>query len=274
VPEHPLDGAQRKIERASEHQRTLRREIKAFAATNPYSVGVEFDAASGWHVARLRVSAEPPIRLSVIAGEMAYEYISALNHVAWVLAARKRGRERAWKKRTQIQFPIALDPAGFAAQPIVKNSHVSRSAIAAFAGLQPYTGRDGEAGARNHSLWHLKEIADSDKHRVLAPRISSMLLREIEYDWPNIKRGDRFKIERLLRPCHRLYDGKALGRIRFADNRIRVVSASHGDLNVDVSFGAGEWMLSVRDFGDARAFMNRALGELALLFPPRPDADG
>jgi hypothetical protein len=56
--EHPLGGVRGKIERAWEHQKKLRAEIKAFEAAKPYSVSVVFDPGSRWHVARLRVAFE------------------------------------------------------------------------------------------------------------------------------------------------------------------------------------------------------------------------
>jgi hypothetical protein len=270
---HPLDGVQGKIERGWEHQRKLRTEIKAFEASKPYSVGVTFDPESGWHVARLHVASEPSVRLSIIAGEMAYEYISALNHVAWELAARKLGRKRAWACRMSVQFPVTVAPEQFEKQVLAKEGLVSKQALDVLRQLQPYAGRDGQKGARRHSLWLLKELADSDKHRVLAPRVSSLVLRELEYDWDTPKAGEDFKIQGLLRPGQRLYDGKALGRIRFATrNAARNVTAQHGDIPIDVLFETGDWMLTTTDFGTAHAFMTRALKALAPLFPPRADA--
>jgi hypothetical protein len=269
--EHPLDGVRGKIERAWEHQKKLRAEIKAFEAAKPYSVSVVFDPGSRWHVARLRVAAEPPLRLSIIAGEMAYEYISALNHVAWELAARKLGQKRAWACRMRVQFPATLTPSEFDKQPLAKERLVSKQALSVMRELQPYTGRDGQEGARRHSLWLLKELADSDKHRVLAPMISSLVLRELEYDWDNPTRADEFKIERLLRPGQRLYDGKALGRIRFsAGNDEANVSVRHGEIPINVLFGTKDWMLTTNDLGNAHAFMTRALKALEPLFPARP----
>jgi hypothetical protein len=272
VREHPLDGVQGKIERAWEHQRKLRSEIKAFKASKPYSVDVRFDPSSGWHVARLRVASEPPVRLSIIAGEMAYEYISALNHVAWELAARKLGRKRAWKCRLSIQFPVTMGPEQFDKQLLAKKGLVSKQALSVMRRLQPYTGPDGEKGARRHPLWLLKELADADKHRVLAPRVSSLVLRELEYDWDAPKAGEDFRIQRLLRPGERLYDGKALGRIRFATRNAKGrVSVKHGDILIDVLFETDDWMLTTTDFGRAHAFMTSALKALAPLFPARAD---
>jgi hypothetical protein len=272
MAEHPLDGVQGKIERAWEHQKRLRKEIKEFAASKPYSIAAEFDPASGWHLARLRTAAEPPVRLSIIAGEMAYEYVSALNHVAWVLAARKLGKREAWACRMNVQFPITLAKNQFEKQVLIKRGLVSKDAIKIISDLQPYTGRDGEKGARRHSLWLLKELADSDKHRVLAPRVSSLILQDWEYGWENLRKSDRFKSEKLLRRGQRLGDGTVLGRIRFIDGNERGnVTVKHGAIPIDVLFETEQWMLTTSDFGNAHAFMNHALRALTPLFPPRQE---
>jgi hypothetical protein len=268
MAEHPLDGVRSKIERAWAHRKQLRAEIKAFEDARPYTIVARRGEKPGEYLASLRAATEPPIRLSVLAGEMAYEYISALNHVAWVLVARKVGKKEAWKERMSIQFPIAVDPAAFREQRIVKKRLVSQPAVRIMGELQPYSGRDGEKGARKHSLWLMKELADSDKHRVLAPRVSSLLLREWEYDWDNSRKGETFTITNLLKKGQRLEDGVVLGRLEFTDGAEREnVEVRHADIPTDVYFETEEYMLNLNDFGNAHAFMHRALDQLAPLFP-------
>ncbi len=268
MAEHPLDGARSKIERAWAHRKQLRAEIKAFEESRPYSIIARPGERSGEYLACLLAAAEPPIRLSVIAGEMAYEYISALNHVAWVLAARKLGKKKAWEKRLSIQFPITREPADFCKQGIIKKRLVSRQAVRVMGELQPYSGRDGEKGARMHSLWLMKELADSDKHRVLVPRVSSLTLREWEYRWDNLHRGEKFTIKKVLKPGQRLQDGMVLGRLEFPDGAEREnVEVRHADIPTDVYFETEEYMLNLSDFGNAHAFMHRAVEELSPLFP-------
>jgi hypothetical protein len=270
MPEHPLDGVRSKIERAWAHRKQLRAEIKSFEEANPYTIVAKHGGRSGQYLACLHVDAEPPIRLSVLAGELAYEYISALNHVVWVLAARKIGKKAAWDKRMSIQFPIALDPAQFRKQSIIKRRLVSQRAERIIGELQPYTGLDGVEGARKHSLWQMKELADSDKHRVLAPRVSSLELREWEYGWDNLQRGEKFEITKVLKPGERLDDGKVLGRLEFPDGKDREnVEVQHAPIPTDVYFETEDYMLNIHDFGNAHAFMHIALKKLEPLFPER-----
>jgi hypothetical protein len=270
VTEHPLDGAEAKIARAWEHSKTLRTEIRAFIKREPYRVAVDFDPKSGWHIAHLRAPEEPPLRLSIIAGEMAYEYISALNHVIWELAARKMGRKRVWNHRMSVQFPVTTSPEIFAKQALVRKRYISKPALAVVETLQPYSGPNGQAGAFSHPLWLTKEVADSDKHRILAPRITQLILKELEYDWDETAATDP-DIERLISPGQILDDGTELGRVRFAvGNAEAKVRVSHGEIPVDILFGSGKWALSVRDFGNTHAYVNAALRRLAPLFPIRP----
>jgi hypothetical protein len=270
MAEHPLDGVRSKIERAWAHRKQLRAEIKAFEKSQPYTIVATHGDKPGEYLARLRVAAEPPIRLSVLAGEMAYEYISALNHVAWGVAGRNRGKTKAWNKRMSIQFPMDLDTAGFGKQAIVKQRLVSQRALRIMSELQPYTGHEGQKDARKHTLWLMKDLADSDKHRVLAPRVSSLTLREWEYGWDNLRRGEKFTITKVLKPGQRLYDGKLLGRLEFPDGVERKkVEVQHADIPTDVYFETEKCILHLNDFGNAHAFMHHALDQLAPLFPLR-----
>jgi hypothetical protein len=271
VADHPLDGAEAKIARAWEHRKALRAEISRFLKTEPYPVVVDLDPQTGWHVARLRVLKEPPLLLSIIAGEMAYEYVSALNHLVWELAARKLGRNNVWKYRMGIQFPIAASPESFLKPVLVRKRYVSKRALAIIEGLQPYNGRDGLPGAQSHPLWLIKNVADSDKHRILAPRITRFTITGLEFAWnESIAAGP--EIEPLIQPGQRLDDGTELERIRFSSGNNQANVRVDRQLPTDILLGSGEWALTLLDFGNTHAVMRRALRHLEPLFPPRPDS--
>lgn len=102
--------------------------------------------------------------------------------------------------------------------------------------------------------------------------MSTLVLRELEYEWEQPREADNFKIKRLLRPGQRPYDGKALGRIRFSTGNAEAkVTVKHGEIPIDVLFETGDWMLTTNDFGNAHAFMTTALKALEPLFPPRSE---
>lgn len=268
MADHPLDGAEAKVARAWEHRKALRAEISRFLKTDPYPVVVDLDPQTGWHVARLRVLKEPPLLFSIIAGEMAYEYVSALNHLVWELAARKLGRKKVWKYRMGIQFPIAASPESFLKPVLVRKQYVSKRALAIIESLQPYNGRDGLPGAQSHSLLLLKNVADSDKHRILAPRLTRITIGDLEFEWDrSVASGP--EVEPLLQPGQGLYDGTELERIRFSSGNDQANVRVDRQLPIDILLGSGEWALTLGDFGNAHAAMHRALRHLEPLFPPR-----
>lgn len=269
MADHPLDGAEAKIARAWQHRKALRAEINRFLKTEPYPVTVDLDPHTGWHVARLRVVKEPPLLLSIIAGEMAYEYVSALNHLVWELAARKLGRKKVWNHRMGIQFPIAASPESFLKPVLVRKQYISKRALAIIEGLQPYNGRDGEPGAQSHPLWLIKNVADSDKHRILAPRITRFTITGLDFAWNHsVAAGP--EVEPLIQPGQGLYDGTELERIRFSTGNDNANVRMNGQMPTDILFGSEKWALTLNDFGNAHAAMHRALRHLEPLFPPRP----
>lgn len=267
--DHPLDGAEAKIARALQHRKALRTEINQFLKTEPYPVVVDLDPQTGWHIARLRVLQEPPLLISIIAGEMAYEYVSALNHLVWELAARKLGRKKVWKYRMGIQFPIAASPESFLKPVLVRKRYVSKPALTIIERLQPYNGRDGLPGATGHPLWLIKTVADSDKHRILAPRLTRITIAGLDFAWDqSVASGP--ETEPLLQPGQRLYDGTELERVRFNTGNDQANVRVDRQLPTDILLGSGQWALTLSDFGNAHATMNRALRHLEPLFPARP----
>ena len=157
---------------------------------------------------------EPPTLLSVLLGELAYETLSALNHLTWELAARKIGRRRVIKVKNQVQFPVC-PPRHFANVPLVKNQLVGQKGLRAIERLQPYDGRMGLRRANGHPLVLVKEIADADKHRVLASSFAQIRFSEIRWEWDEWEKGyGDFEQPEIVLP-RPLADGVELTRIRF-----------------------------------------------------------
>jgi hypothetical protein len=258
-----------KMRRAREHHQALGSEIAAFIKRNPYRVAVEFEPQSGWHIAYLRVIEEPPLHISVLAGEFAYQCVSALNHIVWELAARKLGRKRVFDYKNGIQFPVTSSKEWFHKQALVHKGYVSRASLAVIEELQPYKGRHGMASISRDSLWLIKDIADSDKHRVLVPRFSQLILEDLRFVWDE-EAASGPTIEPILKPGHRLNDGTHLARIRFATGNSEANVRMDNEPATDVLLGSRDWMLTVRELRNAIAYMNTAIRKLSKLFPPRP----
>jgi hypothetical protein len=267
VTERPLEGAEVKLRRAREHLERLGTESADFLESDPYRVVVEFDSKSGWYLVKARIIEHAPIEMSVTVGEFAYECISALNHIVWQLAARKRGRRKIEGKqlREQIQFPVATSSERFLEKGLVKNGHVSKAALTVIGELQPYFRWNGEARAKSHSLWVLKELADADKHRVPAPRWGSLDLGNLSLAWdPNAAEPRSWPVPRRLRT---LNDGACLQRVRFGvGNDIANVHVE-GDPAPEITFGTADFLVGPRDLAAANFYMGRALGKLGALFP-------
>ncbi len=266
--ERPLDGVEAKLQRAGEHLERLEADARTFLEREPYRVAVDYDAKIDHHVGKARIIEEPPLTLSVTVGEFAYECISALNHAVWQLAARKRGRHKVEAIKRQVELPVALSRQRFLEKPVIKHRHVSKAAITVLDELQPYHRWRGFEGAR-HPLWLLKEMSDSDKHRVLAPRWGSIGIRGLKWvldrspDDPPRTLRSRW----IIRPDSTLEDGTNVMGIQFDIANEQAKVRVEGDLSPEISLGAGEYMVTLRDIRLLALFMNRCLERLSTLFP-------
>ncbi len=168
---HPLDGIRGKIQRADEHIRNLNAEITAFLSENSYSTTSEPDHDARESVLRV-VGPEPPLRFSVTAGEIIHQLRSSLDHLVWQLVLQNG------KIPTQEhQFPICSTLDKYEnSRKRGRTKGVSASAAALIQGCQPYhKGKDFE----RHPLWVLREMDDTDKHRLLVVVGAVASLREV-----------------------------------------------------------------------------------------------
>jgi hypothetical protein len=101
----PLRAAKAEVDPGREDLKTLRENIGTLLERNPYRVEVEFDRKTGWHVAYARIVQEPEPDLAVLVGSAAYQFHSALNLIAWELAARKIGR-KGRNQRCQARYRV------------------------------------------------------------------------------------------------------------------------------------------------------------------------
>lgn len=79
----PLDGVLQKIERADEHIKNLNDEIGTFIEDNYRIVSKPDDDATTSIITV--VGPDPPLRFSVIVGEIIHQLRSSLDHVIWQL---------------------------------------------------------------------------------------------------------------------------------------------------------------------------------------------
>src|SRR4051794_335739 len=196
----------------------LRSNIDRFLARNPYIVDCTLEA-DGWWVARTGIIEEPPPVLGVQVGCLAHEAVSALNHVTAALGARKLGARSAHKHRFDLDFPIFEHESRFRRAKVLPL--VSKAAARAFEELQPFHRPPEAHGRVQHPLLLVKELADADKHRVLASwygtvQLGPVLRGEVIHYDEEVASGPDFKQSLAPKTKRRmLRSGTELARVRF-----------------------------------------------------------
>jgi hypothetical protein len=271
-----LQGAWAKYDRAVEDLAALNDEARRFLDTKPYGVDIEFEEKTGWYSAHSSIREEPPPRLGVLVGAIAHQCLSTLNHVVWALAVRKLGDKRAGKKRMAIAFPICETASEFRKRQLIAKKYISQQAIAALEGLQPYVPPIPPDGARHDHLFLIKDLADADKHRVLAAGYGRVdlngLWRGGSLVWDSRARGPT--IQRILSPPtaatrnRMVRGGTQLARIRFevgnADANVRM----NPQPTARILVRGDKWQgITLEDLQDCIGQTNRCLMRLAVLFP-------
>jgi hypothetical protein len=102
-----LEGVRLKLERAEHVIDELNQAVIDYLAENPYRVVGEFERETSEYVLRGEVT-KPTAYLGVIAGDVAHNLRSALDHLAWQLALLNSATPY-----DRTQFPIALSPGEF-----------------------------------------------------------------------------------------------------------------------------------------------------------------
>jgi hypothetical protein len=168
-----LMGVLSKLYRAQEHLETLEAEIALFQRRKPYEVAGDIDSEPGFFLLRFHLTEEPRQRWATIIGDVAHNYRSALDHLAWVLVKRNGGNAGR-----QTKFPIynseanylawreprgANDPRGRRDDPF---AGVDERVIEIIERFQPYK-REDEAEADPLAI--LNRISNRDKHRLPVP---------------------------------------------------------------------------------------------------------
>ena len=167
-----LEPCWAKIDRARDHRDALDRRVRdTFSIdTNRPRIGVRFDAARRQHV--LYVSRLPDLdpflnRAGLYLGDVMHNFRSALDHLAYQLAAWHTGGRVGRPKR--VQFPIADNSAHFASArgDALREIHPDHQVM--IERFQPYHRiPEGAAiGPEFHSLAVLRDLDNADKQRRL-----------------------------------------------------------------------------------------------------------
>jgi len=164
-----------KLERAVEHLKALKHESGLFMSTEPYSISEEPEVEGYWQLIRAYIREEPPIRFSVMAGDVIHNLNASLDHLVYALSV---------TKPLGTGFPIFADPDAYVfTSPKKRKSErdrllggVSDDDRAIIDAFQPYENR-----MKGDPLWRLREFANADKHRITAPAFAQMRGARIFY---------------------------------------------------------------------------------------------
>jgi hypothetical protein len=174
---HPLDGAQRKVERAREHLQALQADVRTVTNANPYGFVTELEEKTGHYVVRARQYVEWPARVGLVAGDVVHNLRSVLDHLAFQLAERGKGADR------HTAWPIVADSKDYGSQEGLLLKGVLKGHRARIKALQPYKARDAIAAGNStaadfQNRWtaHIHTLVigrldNLDKHRSLLPLV-------------------------------------------------------------------------------------------------------
>ncbi len=216
-----------KLGRADEHLAALDGEARAYAGRNPYSVTDEV-RADGLHVARARVSEQPPLRLGLILGDVLYQWRSALDNLVWQLVL-LNGKTPPGRHNS---FPIVGKRESIGEQLRgVRDTHADF-----IERLQPYPSRTGPPA---RALTAIDTYVTADKHRAIHPALAVVTnpeaaARSFRREPVSSEFAFEFDPVGFGKP---LKDGMDIAHVRFFGQPPEAKPKMEGTLTVEVAFG-------------------------------------
>jgi hypothetical protein len=171
---HPLDGSRSKLARAMHQASYLARHCEAYIQANPFRFRVEWDEATGSHLAFLE-GRNPPRYLGLILGEVVHDLRSGLDHTAWQLAIRESGLKTVSEPKVarKIQFPIAPTEQAFRSHPAL--GYFSQDAVAI---MERFQSHHNVGSHLVNPLLVVQRMSNTDKHQVLTASMGQLSLAD------------------------------------------------------------------------------------------------
>lgn len=148
-------GPRVKVDRAFELLLQLDEELHAYLDADPIALERQLQPDGETTVIALKVIEPPPLRLSLLVGEVTHQLRSALDHAAYSLV---RAVGNTPTRRTA--FPVVKQRPD---RGLKVGGGVGQDALAVIDALQPY----GSKPPEQHPLYVLTELWNIDKHRHL-----------------------------------------------------------------------------------------------------------
>jgi hypothetical protein len=168
-------GILAKVSRAHDQVEMLYSEIDAFFRRKRYELVFETNPEQTEIYTVVKERERVPLMWSILIGEIIHNMRSALDHLVWQLVIRETGLPPATSK---TGFPIFLNAKGYSSDRGEKLllHGVGAAAKALIKAAQPFeTGEDTAS-----PLWHLHELSNWDKHRVIALVVASRRSAEVQ----------------------------------------------------------------------------------------------
>jgi hypothetical protein len=155
-----------RLDRATEHLETLRDEIGAAEKPDFLSLFGDKEPETRRKVVRLHIVEEPPPRLGLLAGEIAYQLRSTLNNLIAALVVAE-GHEVTFDHT----FPIIRDSGQWTPANVEKwLAWLSPGQIAIVREHQPFLSEN----PNRHPLRGLARLTNLDKHEAIPPAFALM----------------------------------------------------------------------------------------------------
>jgi hypothetical protein len=161
-----LDSSHAKLRRASEHLKTLRTHVAAWAAECPHALIVDYNETHTEFFLILKREGPPPqvVPWALMIGDCIYNVRAALDHLVYAIACAESDQDEPPMCRA-LAFPIVDDPRDFDFKS-PKLGKLSDKVKATIESVQPYN--------RPHRYFApllavLRELSNNDKHRLIKP---------------------------------------------------------------------------------------------------------
>jgi len=166
----PIGSAWQKYSWASKHMERVAAALEESANPNahPIAFDINLEPPHG-NVAVVRVTSIPNIRTDygLALGDTIQNFRAALDHLAWGLV--KVGNDPRPKEPKLVQFPMATSSKSFHGQLSRRLPGVPREYRTIIHRYQPY-----RSGEKPKAMRWLRNLSDTDKHRVLIPAVVSL----------------------------------------------------------------------------------------------------
>ena len=219
-----FQGCRAKIERAREHLDALEAALNSACEdkANCAELRADLDEQSGFHVVSLKYAPDlSPVSeaIGLAVGDVVHNLRCALDHAVWQLAS--QNQQGIPLKPQQVMFPIVDCPSAFAkaCKPGAALGEVDPVHQMIIGSLQPYWG-EADPSRREwnkyvHELTLVRDISNTDKHRVPATILSSTTSFELFFEPAYDSRGipDR---DHAFEPDHRWKCGSQVMRERLS----------------------------------------------------------